>query len=168
MAEEAPTVTTDGGVIHFTGRLVNAACSVSTESDGQTVKLGEYRTASMKGIGTESATRPFTIVLNDCDSSISSMAKVAFSGQTIASGGIDNSLLNIASSENKATASGVGIQILDEDSTPLILDGATFSKGHKLIDGTNTLNFSARYVSVADEPEAGEANADATFTMQYQ
>jgi len=50
----------------------------------------------------------------------------------------------------------------------VIPDGSTFSTAHKLIDGENTLNFSAMYVSTVAAPTAGQANADATFIMQYQ
>ncbi len=34
----------DGGTIHFEGELVNAACSVNTDSADQVVTLGQYRT----------------------------------------------------------------------------------------------------------------------------
>lgn len=161
----ADTTTVQGGIVHFTGSLVNAACSVSTESADQTVNLGQYRTASMKTVGTASAIIPFKIVLNDCDTNVATTAKVAFSGQV---DGSNPQLLAVSSSNNSQTASGVGIQIMDEDSSPMTPNGSAFSKGHTLINGTNTLNFSARYISTADEPKPGQANADATFTMQYE
>jgi len=163
-ADGGSTVTVQGGVVHFNGSLVNAACAVSTESANQTVNLGQYRTASFQSVGDTSATIPFKIVLNDCDTTVASTAKVAFSGQTEAS---DDTLLAINSGTNEATATGVGIEILDEDSSVMTPDGATFSKGHSLIDGTNTLNFAARYKATSAEPTPGQANADAVFTMQY-
>lgn len=162
--EPANVVTVQGGVVHFNGSLVNAACAVSTESADQTVNLGQYRTASFQAVGDTSATIPFKIVLNDCDTTVAQTARVAFSGQTTDS---DASLLAINSDSNETTATGVGIQILDEDSSVLPPDGSTFSKGHQLIDGTNTLNFAARYKSIAATPTPGQANADAVFTMQY-
>ncbi len=166
-AEDEPTntvTTVQGGVVHFNGSLVNAACAVSTESADQTVNLGQYRTASFQSIGDTSATIPFKIVLNDCDTTVATTARVAFSGQTTDS---DATLLAINSSDNDATATGVGIEILDEDSSVMTPDGSTFSKGHSLIDGTNTLNFAARYKATSATPTPGQANADAVFTMQY-
>lgn len=168
-AEDDPTpadttTTVQGGVVHFNGSLVNAACAVSTESADQIVNLGQYRTASFQSIGDTSATIPFKIVLNDCDTTVAKTARVAFSGQTT---GTDATLLAINSSSNDATATGVGIQILDEDSSVMTPDGSTFSKGHSLIDGTNTLNFAARYKATSATPTPGQANADAVFTMQY-
>lgn len=162
-AAQAET-TVQGGVVHFNGSLVNAACAVSTESADQTVNLGQYRTASFQNIGDTSAVIPFKIVLNDCDIAVSDTAKVAFSGQTTAG---DTSLLAINSNDNGSTATGVGIEILDEDSSVLTPNGSTFSKGHKLINGTNTLNFAARYKATSTTPTPGQANADAVFTMQY-
>ena len=159
------TVTTvQGGVVHFNGSLVNAACAVSTESADQTVNLGQYRTASFQSIGDTSATIPFKIVLNDCDTTVATTARVAFSGQTTDS---DATLLSVNSGDNDTTATGVGIEILDEDSSVMTPDGSTFSKGHSLIDGTNTLNFAARYKATSATPTPGQANADAVFTMQY-
>ena len=35
----ADPVTVNGGTVHFTGEIVNAACAVSTESSNQTVDL---------------------------------------------------------------------------------------------------------------------------------
>ena len=118
-ADPATPVTVNGGTVHFKGELVNAACSVNTDSSEQTVNLGQYRTA-------------------------------------VTSGNNDNS------------AKGVGIEILDSKSTTLTPDGSTFSAAQNLIEGTNTLNFTARYKSTAATTELGQANADATFVMKYE
>jgi len=155
----------NGGSVHFTGELVNAACAVSTQSSDQIVNLGQYRTASFTKAGDTSAQTPFTIVLNDCDSEVAATASVAFTGQTDAT---DPTLLAVNSGDNSTTASGVGIQILDGSSKVLTPDGATFSTARNLIDGTNTLPFSARYKATSATTTAGQANADATFVMKYE
>ncbi|MDF8966631.1 type 1 fimbrial protein subunit FimA, partial [Escherichia coli] len=41
----------DGGTIHFEGELVNAACSVNTDSADQVVTLGQYRTDIFNAVG---------------------------------------------------------------------------------------------------------------------
>ena len=161
------TVTTvTGGTVHFRGSLVDAACAVSADSADQTVNLGQYTLHHFKKVGDKSSKVPFKIKLEDCDTTVAGTAAVAFSGQQDTQKG----LLAIDSSANgnTATASGVGIQILDDASKAVIPDGSTFSTAHKLIDGENTLNFSAMYVSTVAAPTAGQANADATFIMQYQ
>ena len=145
--------TTNGGVIHFEGELVNAACAVNTESADQVVSLGQYRTDLFNAVE-----------LNDCDVSIAATAAVAFSGQA---DGNNDDLLAIVSGTNVATATGVGIEILDNTSKTLKPDGSVFSEAQSLITGTNVLHFSARYMGTGLSATAGQANADATFIMQY-
>lgn len=164
-AVAADPVSVSGGTVHFEGELVNAACAVSTQSSDQVVTLGQYRTASFAAVGDTTAQIPFTIVLNDCDPKVAATAAVAFSGQTDL---INNNLLAVSSSDNSTTAGGVGIEILDNTSTALKPDGATFSTAQALVEGTNTLRFSARYKATATSATPGQANADATFIMKYE
>jgi major type 1 subunit fimbrin (pilin) len=164
-AANADTTTVNGGNVHFKGELVNAACAVSTDSSNQEVKLGQYRTASFAKTGDTSAKIPFSIVLNDCDPTVAATAAVAFTGQVDAK---DNTLLAVASSDNADTATGVGIEILDTASATLAPNGATFSTAQNLVEGTNTLRFTARYKATADTTAPGQANADATFVMKYE
>lgn len=169
-ADPTPTptptpVSVSGGTIHFEGKLVNAACAVSTKSADQTVTLGQYRTASFTTVGDTTALVPFTIVLNDCDPKVAATAAVAFSGQA---DNTNNNLLAVSSADNSTTATGVGIEILDNTSSPLKPDGATFSAKQALIEGTNTLRFTARYKATVADTTPGQANADATFIMKYE
>ena len=72
------------------------------------------------------------------------------------------------SGDNGTTAGGVGIEILDNTSSPLKPDGATFSTAQALVEGSNTLRFTARYKATAADTTPGQANADATFIMKYE
>ena len=63
-------VSVNGGTVHFKGELVNAACSVNTDSSEQTVNLGQYRTAKFTKVGDTTSNIPFTIELNDCDPAV--------------------------------------------------------------------------------------------------
>lgn len=159
-------VTVNGGTIHFTGNIVDAACAVSVNSENQTVKLGEYRTAVFTGAGVTTVPIPFNIILNDCDPSVSSSAAIAFKGQKNVT---DSTLLALsAGGDNRVVATGVGIQIKDRNSTVLVPDGTTYSTPETLFKGSNTLLFTANYKSTADSVTAGSANASATFTINYQ
>ncbi|WP_430673356.1 type 1 fimbrial major subunit FimA [Klebsiella aerogenes] len=159
-----PSITVQGGTIHFDGSLVNAPCSVNVNSEDQTVHLGQYRTSEFTATGTASRAKNFNIVLEDCDASVYHNAAVAFTGQRDK---VNDGLLAVTSNANKTAAGNVGIQILDEKSIPVVLDGSKFSTPHTLLNGENVLPFSARYVSTADKTTAGDADADAVFTMQY-
>ena len=147
--DESVTTTVNGGVIHFKGEVVNAACAIDSESMNQTAELGQVRSG-------------FNIKLNDCDTNVSSNAAVAFLGTTVTS---NDDTLALQSSA-AGSAQNVGIQILDRTGEVLILDGATFSAKTDLIDGTNILPFQARYIALG-QSVAGTANADATFKVQY-
>lgn len=161
-AQAASSVTASGGTIHFTGNLVNAACAVATESQEQNVYLGEYRTAAFKAVGDKTALVPFQIVLNECDTTVSTSATVTFTGQVDTT---NTNLFAVSSSSNQTTATGVGIQILDTADKEVSPSKATSSFG--LVDGTNTMNYTARYVSTAAAATAGVANADVTFVVNY-
>lgn len=156
-----------GGSIHFTGRIVNAACAVSANSTNQTVELGQYRTARFAAVGDYSGRVPFNITLEDCDTSVSTTAAVAFNG---AADQVDNTLLSVSNATGGAAgvASGVGIEIRDHLDKVLKPDGASFSTPFSLVDGKNVLYFTARYKSTLKAVTPGAADADATFVMQYQ
>lgn len=83
--DESVTTTVNGGVIHFKGEVVNAACAIDSESMNQTVELGQVRSSRLAKAGDLSSAVGFNIKLNDCDTNVSSNAAVAFLGTTVTS-----------------------------------------------------------------------------------
>ena len=160
----ADTTTVNGGTVHFKGEVVNAACAVDAGSIDQTVQMGQVRSAKLATAGSTSSAVGFNIQLNDCDTTVSTKASVAFSGTAI-----DTTNTTVLALQGSASggASNVGIQILDNKGKPLALDGATFSSATTLNDGTNVIPFQARYYATG-AASAGAANADATFKVQYE
>ena len=160
----ADTTTVNGGTVHFKGEVVNAACAVDAGSIDQTVQMGQVRSAKLATAGSTSSAVGFNIQLNDCDTTVSTKASVAFSGTAI-----DTTNTTVLALQGSASggASNVGIQILDNKGKPLALDGATFSTATTLNDGTNVIPFQARYYATG-AATAGAANADATFKVQYE
>lgn len=163
-ADEAKPNVINGGTVHFKGELVNAACAVDVGSVDKMVPLGQVRTARLTKSGDTSSAVNFNIQLNDCDTTVSQTAKVAFSG--ISAGSANPTVIPVASSAAGA-ATNVGVQILDSKSIPLTLDGSGFGSAITLHNGTNTLPFQARYYALG-ETTPGTANADATFSVQYE
>lgn len=163
VASAATTV--KGGTVHFTGQIVNAACAVSADSTNQTVNLGQYRTAKFDKVGAYSDPVPFNIKLEDCDTTVSTTAQVQFYGGVTSA---DATLLSVSNISGGAagSASGVGIEISDGKGK-ILTPGTTWSTAQNLFAGANTLPFSARYKSTSATVTAGEADADATFEMQY-
>ena len=64
--DESVTTTVNGGVIHFKGEVVNAACAIDSESMNQTVELGQVRSSRLAKAGDLSSAVGFNIKLNDC------------------------------------------------------------------------------------------------------
>ncbi|PJG59485.1 type 1 fimbrial major subunit FimA [Aeromonas cavernicola] len=152
----------NGGTVKFEGEVVNAACAVDAGSSNQTVQLGQVRSARLATSGSTSSAVGFNIQLNDCDSTVADQASVAFSGTTV------NANANVLALQSSAAgvANNVGVQILDRTGTPLALNGASFSAPTTLNNGTNVLPFQARYYATG-AATAGTANAEATFSVQY-
>ncbi|MEL4013220.1 type 1 fimbrial major subunit FimA [Dryocola clanedunensis] len=164
LASNAYTTTVNGGAIHFKGEVVNAACAIDAGSADQTIQLGQVRSARLATAGSNSSAVGFKIQLNDCDTTVSTKAAVAFTGVAVSSA--YDTVLALQSSA-AGSAGNVGVQILDGQGVALKLDGATFSNPVTLNDGTSILPFQARYYATG-AATAGTANADATFKVQYQ
>lgn len=79
----AATTTVNGGTVHFKGEVVNAACAVDAGSLDQTVMLGQVRSAKLATAGSTSSSVGFNIQLDDCDTTVSTKASVAFSGTAV-------------------------------------------------------------------------------------
>lgn len=159
-AATATTVT--GGQVHFTGSVVDAACSVDTSSADQTVQMGQVRVAKF---GTTSGTLanqkvPFAIELADCDTTTVKNAAITFAGN-----GASGSPSVLDNTAGPGSAVGVGIQLYDNAGKALAL--GTLSPVTTLINGANSLKFSADYISTATAVKAGDVNATATFNVTY-
>ncbi|EPS4774272.1 TPA: fimbria/pilus periplasmic chaperone [Escherichia coli] len=133
--DESVTTTVNGGVIHFKGEVVNAACAIDSESMNQTVELGQVRSSRLAKAGDLSSAVGFNIKLNDCDTNVSSNAAVAFLGTTVTS---NDDTLALQSSA-AGSAQNVGI----EKDTQFVITPPLFSmQGKKentlrIINATN-------------------------------
>ena len=161
-ATSGSSSTVNGGTVEFKGSVVDAACAVTADTTNQVVNMGQVRLAAFTGKDSVANQKtPFTIKLADCDTTIASQASVTFDGNAAAgeAGVLDNT-------SGAGNAAGVGIQIYDKDGSALNL--GTASHAVTLIDGDNTLNFSADYYQTADTATAGSVDTTATFNVTYQ
>lgn len=148
------------GRVTFTGSIINAACSISPESSDQEVNLGQIAMHELEGAGT-STPRNFEIALENCSIDRGSEVSVTFGGASAV--GSDNKLLGIT-----GTAAGAGVAITDGSGQRLTLGQA--SAGRELIDGNNTLNFSAYLEGLGDNDKlkSGDFYAVTDFTLAYE
>jgi type 1 fimbria pilin len=66
-----------------------------------------------------------------------------------------------------STASGVGVQVLQPDGTPMVLGQEI--RLNRITNGTTLVPLKARYVQTTDQsPEPGSATSAAHFTVTYQ
>ncbi|HCO1253921.1 TPA: fimbrial protein [Escherichia coli] len=160
MASSAFAVEGETSTVQFNGNIVEDTCTLANASKGQTVQLGDVSVNAFSGTGSTTQGTPFTIGLEGCNPEIATTAAISFAGETVGSGAT-------ALSTSDVGTTNVGIQIL-QAGTPLVLDGSATSVPQSLDSGTNSLNFTARYVAVADDVAAGQANGTANFTVSYE
>lgn len=77
-----PAAAKDDGSVTFQGQVVNAACSVSMDSQDQIVHMGQVRNSQFIAAGDWAKPVPFFITLEACDTSVSQRAGVLFSGES--------------------------------------------------------------------------------------
>ncbi|MEB6377645.1 fimbrial protein [Leclercia adecarboxylata] len=154
-----------GGVVHFTGKITDASCNVSTDTAGQTIDLGTWA-ASYFASQKETTRTPFHISVEGCPDSVKSVA-VLFDGTKDTT---DSALLglNSAVDSDGNTATGVAVKLYESDRNTQIKIG-DISKKVDLAEGedSTTLNFYANYNATADNVTTGKADADANFLMVY-
>lgn len=162
------------GQITFHGHIIDAACSIGSDSESQTVELGQISARQLEDKGVSSP-KVFSIDLENCRMNTTEedgekvttapMVTVTFGGSAAlnADGSADNDKFGIM-----GTASGAGVVITDASSAIIPVGGT--SEARELIEGNNTLAFSA-YLQGLDDNDAiksGEFTSIADFTLAYQ
>ena len=143
--------------IQMSGNIVDFTCVAEGNDSDKTVTLGTWPTKQLSSTGSRTQPMPFTLKLTDCPPGA---ASITFSGK--ADGG-NNGLLAL---NDASTASRVAVEIRDADKTRLALQQASQPV---TIDaqGNAVLSFYANYIATADNPQPGQADADATFMINY-
>jgi major type 1 subunit fimbrin (pilin) len=163
--EELAPVTVSGGVVNFAGTIVNTPCVIDNDDASQTVNLGQYRQDGFDGKDSVSSPVGFDIKLTGCATETFKNASLTFDGNTILDE--EKILAPVASQSGQTIATGVGIQILQNNKL-VTVNGSKATDAIKLNEGDSTLRFQAQYIALANEVTAGSANASANFTITYQ
>lgn len=149
------------GQVNITGSIQSNTCIVDTDSKNMTVSMGSVSSKQFYEAGATSAAQKFTIKLIKCGDAATAV-KVTFRGT---SDGRDPRLL--ALDGGTGSASGMGIAILDLNRQPVALN--TQSVNYAITPGalTVSLDFYAEYKANGAAVNAGDANATATFVLDY-
>ncbi|EWG65691.1 Fimbria adhesin protein precursor [Enterobacter sp. DC4] len=139
--------------------VTTTACSVTNAA--VKVPLGNVLSTAFTGTGSTAAEKNFTIDL-DCDAS--TRVNLTLEGAQDSSGAAG--VLALTQATTGATASGVGVQVLYND-TPVTF-GSMFNVGTATTKGAYAIPLTARYYQTTEKVTGGQANSLATFTITYQ
>jgi minor fimbrial subunit len=143
--------------IELYGNVVDYSCVVEASDSDKSVNLGRWATKQLRNAGSTTSVIPFTLSLTGCPPGL---ASITFAGKADDS---DPSLLGLNGS---STASRVAVELRDADQRRLPLQQASREVAVDAL-GNVTLQFYANYIATADNPQPGKADADATFTINY-
>jgi minor fimbrial subunit len=143
--------------IELRGNIVDLSCVVNASDSAKSVTLGSWPTKQLQTTGSKTQAIPGSIRLTGCPPGAVSLT---FAGKPDTQ---DSTLLAL---NDTSQATHVAVEILDQDKTRLPLQQASQDVA---IDarGDATLSFFANYISTADRPQPGSADADATFMLNY-
>ncbi|WP_079227027.1 fimbrial protein [Pseudomonas putida] len=154
--------------IHVSGGVHQAQCTLkSNPVSADPVQLGNHDRADFTGIGSTTPATDFHITLSDCEDDPTGSIARAHVRLEGARGSVP--LLpaqGVFGLSSNSTATGVGIQILRSDSSPMPLqqDEPITS----LVIGTTRLDFKARYYQTNATVTAGLAEGALDFTISYR
>lgn len=127
------------------------------------VFLGTPSASAFSGPGSSSQPVAFDIALNGCPSGLS-----AIHYQIDAVTPIVDAANAVVGLDAGSTASGVGVQLLDDDGNPAILGVTRPFAGYSAAGGGNfKIPLRARYRQTDGKVTPGSANSAVTFTMNY-
>lgn len=163
------------GKVTFTGSIIDAPCSIDPESSNQEVNLGQVAKSQLDQNGT-STPQNFEILLKNCTLTETTVddpqnpddpTRVGTAPSvTVTFGGSpalpdDNTWFGIT-----GTATGAGVVITDGASNKIPVGGTTAAR--ELIEGDNTLGFSAYLQGLGGNIETGDFQSIADFTLAYE
>lgn len=160
LAQAASVTNGGGGQVKFKGSINDSPCSISADTQDQTVPMGSVSAIALsKGVAHK---QPFSIKLEDCNvgsPATNNNVTVTFTGSQL---GADATLLDFTD----GTAKGAGIQIIDTNNAPMTL--GTASAVRTLSSGTNSLDFSAMVKAASGAPLASIVPGDFSAVTQFK
>ncbi len=157
----AVTTRVDGDAI----TIVTPSCLVDTGSKNIPVVFGKVPQSDFKGRGTTAAERNFNIRLK-CNAGVGTQNTVYLRMDATPDPAGDAGVLRISQASGSATATGVGIQIIDGQKVPVKYGDDALVGPSK--DGDYVLPYTARYFQTGNTVTPGQANGMATFTLDYK
>ncbi|MDR6714648.1 type 1 fimbria pilin [Pseudomonas hunanensis] len=153
---------------HLHGTVTRAECTLRPDAvSADPVDLGDHELSVFTAEHTTTPSVPFHITLNDCEDDPAASTATAY----INFDGVSGSTpiqhdLGLFSLNSVASATGIGIQLLHADGTPVRLQQDLAIK--PLTVGDTQLHFQARYYQTHSSVKPGSAEGTLSFTVSYR
>ncbi|AOY02228.1 hypothetical protein BJP62_05925 [Jeongeupia sp. USM3] len=148
------------GTISFTGEISASTCEVSGASGAVDVTLPTVGLTSLKAAGDTAGATPFSISVTNCAMGGKTYAYFEAGANTNSQGRLDST----------GSATGVEVEILNKDETPINVGGAG-DQGVAKVDvdasGDATLQYLARYYATA-AAGAGNVATSVQYSVIYE
>ncbi|SDD37912.1 Fimbrial protein [Cupriavidus sp. YR651] len=128
-----------------------------------TVDLGAHRSSELKGQGSFTSAKDFSIALDNCPAGITSIQYRLDPATTTL-----DAANAVVALDSASTANGIGVQLLDNAGNALALGNAISFAGITTGGGAFRIPLKARYYQTGGVVTAGTANTSMTFTLTYQ
>lgn len=164
---------TQEGTITFSGFIYNSTCTIdlnNSHSPDAHVEMGRYPTSSFgkkyDTAGGEGIYGKIDISLIDCPDKGNMTLKL--NGKPKDG---ERDILELDNPDDSGTAKNIGIIIFERDGDHsgdgINIDG-TFEKEYTVENSASwEANYIAKYISMAESVEAGQANATLNYTLKY-
>ncbi len=158
----------DAARLTLRGQVQQAQCTLKADAvSANPVQLGTQDIAQFRGVGTTTAPVDFHITLSDCEDDPNGSVARAFMRLDGVNGSAaldrDRGLFSLTSD---STATGLGIQVLRSDNTPVKLE--EFVDMAALTPGNVRLDLRAQYYQTNNRVTPGLAKGALNFTINYR
>lgn len=147
--------------LKFSANIIESSCEVNTNSQNLTVELGRFATKDFLMPGSQSDPKYFEILLDNCTAENIS---IKFLGKSDES---NPDYLAVGKPNQSGGTNNVALKILNKDKTLLPLNKYAPEISPDSSNST-TIGFYATYISENGNVTAGNADATASFILQYQ
>lgn len=165
------SATEQEGTISFRGFIYNATCSIElndNDSHDADVLMGRYPTSAFNSsgdeVGGEDGYGSLDISLRDCPDK--GIVTLQLHGQQKGSA---NTVLELDNPDSSETAKNIGIVLYDRDDMDkeIVINGSVTQEYEVDSSAEWHANYVAKYISTADDVEAGQADATLDYTLSY-
>jgi len=168
MARSQITDLGDALNIHVSGGVHQAQCTLKANPvSADPVQLGNHSVADFSGPGSTTTATDFHITLSDCeDDPNGSIARAYIRLEGARTSSPLLPALGVFSLSSQSTATGIGIQVLRSDNSPMPLQQD--EPITPLASGNMRLDFKARYYQTGAQVTPGLAEGSLDFTVSYR